>query len=363
MKKFISVIIAVMMCVTLVSACKNKENEEQKKDNSKQDVVVATIGDTKITQGYYNLVYNFAYLDTYQYLYQQASQYMTNGEESWLDVMLDEERTIGDYIRENTYLQIEQLTAITALAKEKGITVDEDIKKAAKKQKDDIIESYGGKEAFAEFLRDSKSNQAAVDTYLQAYEIYGKYFDEITKEGEDAYVEEGIIKNAFKEDISGKMKVQHILVSTQDDYDENGVAIPGKTDEEAQKIVKEILDKLAKGEDFDALISEYDEDPGMESGKFYVFGDGEMVQEFETASKNLKIGEYTKQGVKTDYGYHIIKRYALDENSEEYESFKNTYLEEKVLEIVTKKVEEIKKDWKKEEIDSYVDNWNKDRKE
>lgn len=363
MKKFISVIIALVMCVALVSACKDKKDEEQKKSNPEYDAVVATIGDTKITQGYYNLVYNFAYLDTYQYLYQQASQYMSNGEESWLDVMLDEERTIGDYIRENTYSQIEQLSAITALAKEKGITIDEDIKKEANKQKEEIIKSYGGKEDFAEFLEDSKSNEAAVDAYLQAYEIYGKYFDEITKKGEAAYVEEEVIKNAFREDMSGKMKVQHILVSTQDNYDENGVAIPGKTDEEAQKIVKEILDKLAAGEDFDSLISEYDEDPGMESGKFYVFGDGEMVQEFETASKNLKIGEYTKQGVKTDYGYHIIKRYALDENSEEYETFKNSYLEEKVIEIVTKKVEDIKKDWKKEEVDSFIDNWNKERDE
>ena len=33
-----------------------------------------------------------------------------------------------------------------------------------------------------------------------------------------------------------------------------------------------------------------------------------MVKEFEEASKKLQVGEYTKEAVKTDFGYHIIRR-------------------------------------------------------
>ena len=356
MKKIISIIIAVVMCFTFITACKKDDAQ-----NSVYDTVIATVGGMEITQGYYNLVYNFAYLDTYQYLYEQASQYMQNGEESWLDVMLDEERTIGDYIIENAYAQIEQLAATTALAKEYGITINDDVKKEAEKQKNEIMESYGGKEEFDKFLAESRADHAAVDLYLQVYEVYGRYFDEITKEGGEAYVEEETIKNAFKEDMTGKMKVQHILISTQGETDEKGNEIGGRSDTDAQAIVNEVLGKLAAGEEFDSLIEEYDEDPGMEPGKYYVFGDGEMVEEFEAASKNLKIGEYTKAGVKSPYGYHIIKRYAIDETSEEYATFKEQYLEKKVIEIVTNKVSEIEKNWNKEEIDSYIDSWNKER--
>ena len=355
MKKLVSIIIAVIMCVTLVTACK-----KDSADNA-LDTVIATVDGMEITQGYYNLVYNFTYLDTYEYLHEQATTYMQNGEESWLDVKLDEERTIGDYIKENTYGQIEQLAATVSLAKEYGIEIDDSVKKEAEEQKKEIVKNYGGEEDFNKFIEDSRSNHAAVDFYLQVYVIYNRYFNEITKEGGEAYVDEETVKAAFEKEYAGKLKVQHILVSTQGEVDEKGNTIGGRSDADALAIVDEVLGKLQGGADFDSLITEYDEDPGMESGKYYVFGDGEMVEEFETASKNLKIGEYTKKGVKTSYGYHIIKRYALDETSQEYADFKNSYTGDKVLDIILEKVEKAEKTWNKEENNSYIDSWNKDR--
>ena len=41
-------------------------------------------------------------------------------------------------------------------------------------------------------------------------------------------------------------------------------------------------------------------------GDLGYFNKGDMVEEFETAAYKLKVNEYTKEPVKTTYGYHII---------------------------------------------------------
>lgn len=71
---------------------------------------------------------------------------------------------------------------------------------------------------------------------------------------------------------------------------------------------EEILKLIKKGEGFDKLIKEYNQDPGQGEGG-YTFGKGEMVKEFEDAAFALKINEISGV-VKTNYGEHIIKRIA-----------------------------------------------------
>ena len=95
----------------------------------------------------------------------------------------------------------------------------------------------------------------------------------------------------------------------------------------------------------------------MSKGNYYVFGTGEMVPEFEEASANLKVGEYTKEGVKTDYGYHIIKKYEINTDIKEFKDFKNTKSEEKVMELVEKKMDKMKSNVEEKAIDKYVKAW------
>ncbi len=74
-----------------------------------------------------------------------------------------------------------------------------------------------------------------------------------------------------------------------------------------------VLAKVAAGYDFDELVAEYGKDPGMEVNKDgYVFTYGEMVKEFEDAAFALEAGSVSLP-VKSDFGYHIIKREALGE--------------------------------------------------
>jgi peptidyl-prolyl cis-trans isomerase C len=86
-----------------------------------------------------------------------------------------------------------------------------------------------------------------------------------------------------------ELRASHILVKTED---------------EAKAIIKQ----LQGGADFAKLAKEKSTDTssGAQGGDLGYFADGDMVPEFYAAANKLKKGEYTKDPVKTQYGYHVI---------------------------------------------------------
>ena len=72
-----------------------------------------------------------------------------------------------------------------------------------------------------------------------------------------------------------------------------------------------ILERLKKGESFDKLAKELSTDrgSGKRGGDLGFFGRGVMVKPFEAASFNLEKNQVSEP-VKTEFGYHIIKRIA-----------------------------------------------------
>lgn len=90
-------------------------------------------------------------------------------------------------------------------------------------------------------------------------------------------------------------------------------AVPvGLSEAEAKKKADEVLAKVVQPKaDFAALAKRYSDDPGskLSGGDLGFAKQGQFVAEFDTALfKNLKDGEITKAPVKTQFGYHIIKR-------------------------------------------------------
>jgi parvulin-like peptidyl-prolyl isomerase len=77
-----------------------------------------------------------------------------------------------------------------------------------------------------------------------------------------------------------------------------------KTEQEARTI----LDQINKGENFSKMASEKSLCPsGKRGGDLGTFGKGKMVREFENAAFGLQKGQIS-QPVKTEFGWHIIKR-------------------------------------------------------
>jgi peptidyl-prolyl cis-trans isomerase C len=87
-----------------------------------------------------------------------------------------------------------------------------------------------------------------------------------------------------------EIKARHILV---------------KTKEEAEAIIKE----LDGGADFVALANEHTTDPSGKTsgGDLGYFSAGQMVPEFEKAALALNVGQYTKEPVQSQFGWHVIK--------------------------------------------------------
>lgn len=146
---------------------------------------------------------------------------------------------------------------------------------------DEVLENYGYKNAdeFKAELRLGFQRTKAVDDYL--------------KEN----ISDKEIQDYYNENYAGEISAKHILISTS-----------SMSEEDALNKAKDLIEKLNNGEDFSTLAKENSDDPGSKEngGDLGYFNKGQMVKEFEEAAYNLKLNEYTKEPVKTSYGYHII---------------------------------------------------------
>ena len=115
------------------------------------------------------------------------------------------------------------------------------------------------------------------------------------------------IKKYYEDEVFGQVKASHILipVETTDTATADEKAAAEKVaKEDAEKIIKQLKD----GKKFATLAKKYSKDEGTASngGDLGYFNLDEMVDEFSNAVKELKVDEYTKEPVKSQYGYHII---------------------------------------------------------
>ena len=127
------------------------------------------------------------------------------------------------------------------------------------------------------------------------------------------YIEENLkddeIKKYYDEKIFGQIKASHILITVDvkdNATDEEKQEAENKALEKAKKVIKE----LNSGKKFKDLAKKYSQDKSNASngGNLGYFQLTDMVEEFSNAVKELKNNEYTKEPVKTQYGYHIILR-------------------------------------------------------
>ena len=137
----------------------------------------------------------------------------------------------------------------------------------------------GATPAFARRLAWLKE-QALRDAYVRET-IDVAITDEVLKE---RYFE--LVKQVKPEK---EIRVRHILVASEDD-------------------AKVVIADLDKGADFATLAKARSTGPtGPRGGDLGFFGRGRMVPEFDQAAFALKVGDYSREPVKTQFGWHVIK--------------------------------------------------------
>ena len=206
---------------------------------------------------------------------------------------------------------IEQNYLVNEIAEKMGVTLSDEEQKNIRSAVASFKSQMGGKKAGDKILKDYGIDDSVLETVLSTSTYAQKISDKI--EIEEATDDE--MKQYFEDEY---LRAKHILVSTQDQT--TGEELDDAKQAEAESKANEILERAKNGEDFDALIEEFNEDPGMSSNPDgYFFTDGEMVSEFENAVKSVQPGEITI--CKSDFGYHIIKRLPIDKADADFEKF------------------------------------------
>jgi hypothetical protein len=141
--------------------------------------------------------------------------------------------------------------------------------------------------------------------------VYGHMADGLCREG-GQYAPTDDELTAYVED-NDLLVAKHILFMTIDPDTNESLSDEEKAEKKAQaEDVLAQLQAVENSEDlestFDELMNEYSEDTGLESNPDgYTFTSGDMVQEFEDATRALEPGQISDI-VESDYGYHIILR-------------------------------------------------------
>jgi Parvulin-like peptidyl-prolyl isomerase len=170
-----------------------------------------------------------------------------------------------------------------------------------------VISNYGGISSFRKMLTDKKVNLYRFSNLLKEDYIINNIF--IVQLGKQVAATENEVRQYY--DLNSTSYVnpetvtaKHILIST---LDTSGAQLAQDKKDAVKKKAEDILSQLKAGADFDKLMSEYSEDPGLKSyPNGYTFSKGQMIQDFEDAAFALKPGEISGI-VETKYGYHIIK--------------------------------------------------------
>ena len=143
--------------------------------------------------------------------------------------------------------------------------------------------------AKTEKLDDSADFKQRIE-FLKDRALHNEYFQTaIVDKISDADVRARYDKEIAAMPAKNEVRARHILVKTED---------------EAKAIIK----KLEGGAKFEDLAKESSTDgSAAQGGDLGYFGEGMMVPEFEKAAFALEVGSYTKEPVKSQFGYHIIK--------------------------------------------------------
>lgn len=269
MMKNIKLAAAVLSCALLLGGC-----------GVESGPVIMTVGDIDVTESEFNF-----FLTTY-----------TD------NVDLGAAKEISLEYCERNHL-------IVAVAKAMGVEFDDETQEEIKEYKKQVVANYDKTTGYKKFLKENN----LTDEYIDLLVSVGFYTDALKeKMGAAEYTDEDK-REYFKEHYR---RAKHILVSTIDSS--TGEEMTGERLEAMRTKAEELLSRAQNGEDFDALIEEYSEDPGSESNPDgYVFTDNEMVIEFQNGVDSIGIGEFSL--VKSSYGYHVIQRLALDDDADFFE--------------------------------------------
>lgn len=243
-------------------------------NNEKKDQVVAIVNGTEITAKQLNKHFTMIKI----------------GYETQTGSKVDEKANpeLFKEMQESAYEDIIMQTLIKQAAAEKNIVISD------KEVEEDLqtLKKSNGEENFAKLLKQMSMTEADLKEQIELESLFMGLKDKVTADVTvtDEEVEEYYNDNTDLYATAGGMEISHILLETEEE-------------------ALDILARLDKGENFAELAREHSTCPSKEQGGDLGLIDEytNFVEEFKVAALALKAGEMTKEPVKSEFGYHIIK--------------------------------------------------------
>ncbi|WEX09019.1 peptidylprolyl isomerase [Chelativorans sp. AA-79] len=117
-----------------------------------------------------------------------------------------------------------------------------------------------------------------------------------------AYIDENVVKPISEEELRARYQEEIAKIPAQEEVHARHILVP--TEDEA----KAIIEQLDEGGDFAAIAKEKSKDgAAANGGDLGYFTADAMVPEFSQAAFAMEPGSYSKEPVKTQFGWHVIK--------------------------------------------------------
>lgn len=258
----------VLLLAFIVTGC--DKNKEVDKDLDK----VGEVNGEPITKAEYESHLSFL---EYYYEIQTGTKLDENKDQAVINDL--KTQTFDDLVLKKILFQQAEKDNIKITEKE----IEEEV---------DRVKATHGEESYKKLLEDMGMNEEQLREQIETEKIYSALEKKVTaditvsKEETEKYYQEN--KDLFLD--KGGMQISHILVDTEEK-------------------AKEILAKIDQGDDFANLAKEFSTCPSSAQGGDLglINEDSNFVIEFQDAALKLKPGEITREPVKSEFGYHIIK--------------------------------------------------------
>ncbi|MDP4182517.1 MAG: peptidylprolyl isomerase [Bacillota bacterium] len=300
------IILFILSFTVLLSSSACSSNNEKKKSSYNSTDIAATIGDVKVPK--YEFI--FYLKNAKRDMEGESGVKETNDinvlKKYWSDKVNNVVRE--DEAKKKSLQSIKELIILLTKAKSQNLQLDQKSKDTVKAHMDNLIKTKGNGDR-------KKAEQVIKETYgvnLFQYEsIYNDYllgYDIfVNKFKQDLNISDKDIRDYYNKNIKdyeNKVIVKHILISNNDE--KTGEKLTGAKLEEKKKLAEDILQKAKSGSDFESLVLQYSQDPGVKENHGQIsFTKGQTMKEFDNWAFNAKDGDIGL--VETQYGYHVIK--------------------------------------------------------
>lgn len=245
--------------------------------------------------------------------------------------------TVREYLEKQTLSQIKTAYVVEELAKVYDIELSKADLEDLEKEKESYIKKLGGRKKFLQLLKDNNTSEKAYDKVAKTDKLYKLIYQNMYSKGKSKDLTDEEYETYKEEYYNKYKKIRQVVLTTIDLNTKEALNI--SIINQKEKLINSILDEAKAGADFDELIKTYSEDVSGKEGPYYIYyTEGQMVSEIEDAVNNLSDGQISDV-IKTEYGYHIIKKDVLDDDY--LEKFYDKKREEKLLSDISNKIEEL----------------------